>query len=135
MKGKHTMLLSCAALGAGAMYLLHPGVRPGRNQSRHLRRLVQRVRDELNRAVSHPYAIDIHVAPDGMVTLAGPVLMDEADHAISRIQAIIGAAVVDDRLERYADRQRVAAAENVTAGPRRGVRRSAKAEPYGHRTH
>jgi hypothetical protein len=133
MKGKHTVLLSCAALGAGAVYLLHPGARTGRNAPNRSRRLLRRVRAELQRTVSHPSAIDVRVYLDGTVTLAGPVLMDEADNAISRIQAIGGVSLVDDRLERYADRHRVASAKNVI-GSGGGYR--AEAEPFGyHRTH
>lgn len=134
MKGKHTVLLSCAALGAGAVYLLHPGARTGRKEPNRSRRLLHRVRAELQRTVSHPAAIDVQVYLDGTVTLAGPVLMDEADNAISRIQAIGGVSLVDDRLERYADRHRVAA-KSVVAPTSSGTR-SAAAEPLGsHRTH
>ena len=134
MKGKHTMLLSCAALGAGAVYLLHPAGRPRRKASGQPHRLLQRVRAELKRTVSHPFAIRVHVDPDGMVTLAGPVLMDEADDAIRRIQAIAGVSLVDDRLERYADRQRVASAESIA--PNSGRRRRAEAEALAyHGTH
>jgi uncharacterized membrane protein len=60
--------------------------------------LVERVRAQLGRVVSHPHAIKVH-AVDGCVTLEGPVLADEAAPLLSRAGAVPGVRGVDDRLE------------------------------------
>lgn len=135
MNDKHWMFLTGAALGASAMYVRNPRQRVRRltrgrlNELRDARKLQERVRTELARVVSHPRAIDVYVAADGGVCLTGPVLMDEADQAIARVQGVRGVRGVDDRLERYADSDRVGALPGVrnrtTAGePRRKRARS-----------
>ena len=73
-----------------------------RADSSNARKLQERVRAELGRVLSHPQAIDVYVSADGCVCLTGPVLMEEADSAISAIQSVKGVQEVDDRLERYA---------------------------------
>ena len=132
MNNQNWMLLSGAALGASAMYLLDPRTgarrralirdqvvrathktgdaldalgRDAANRARGLaaetrsrlrcrvvdaRKLQERVRAELGRVVSHPRAIDVYVSADGCVCLTGPVLMEEADPAISAIQSVRG---------------------------------------------
>ena len=144
MNNQNWMLLSGAALGASAMYLLDPRTggrrravirdqvvrathktgdaldalgRDAANRARGLaaetrsrlrseasdaRKLQERVRSELGRVVSHPRAIDVYVSADGCICLTGPVLMEEADQAISAVQSVKGVREVDDRLERYA---------------------------------
>jgi osmotically-inducible protein OsmY len=154
-------LLSGAALGASAMYLLDPrgGARRralirdkvvrathktgdaldalGRdaaNRARGVaaearnrlasdtpdaRRLQERVRAELGRVVSHPRAIDVYVSADGVVCLAGPVLMEEADRAISSIQGVKGVKEVDDRLERHSSEAGIPALQGGATRPGR----------------
>ncbi len=132
MKNQHWMLVSGAALGAGAMYLLDPrggGRRralvrdqvaraaglAAKTRSRlrpdtpSARKLQERVRATLRRVVSHPRAIDVYVSADGCVCLTGPVFMEEADSAISAIRSVRGVSEVDDRLERHAGRNAVPA--------------------------
>ena len=164
MNNQNWMLLSGAALGASAMYLLDPRTgarrralirdqmvrathktgdaldalsRDAANRARGIaaetrsrlrsdmtdaRKLQERVRAELGRVVSHPRAIDVYVAADGRVCLTGPVLMEEADAAISAIQSVRGVREVDDRLERHASAEHV---PSLQGGRTRPGRRSA----------
>lgn len=70
-------------------------------QSVSARQLQERVRAELGRVVSHPRAIDVHTSEDGVVTLAGPMLSDEAHGALTAIGRVRGVSAVEDRLERH----------------------------------
>ena len=85
-------------------------------------KLQERVRAELGRVVSHPRAIDVYVSADGCVCLTGPVLMEEADSAISAIQSVRGVKEVDDRLERHAGSENI---PSLQGGRTRPGRRSA----------
>ena len=60
--------------------------------------LVARVRSKLGHAVSHPAAIEVS-AQDGRVTLRGPVLMSEVDHALMAVRLIPGVTELDNMLE------------------------------------
>lgn len=106
MINRNWMLLSGAALGAGAMYFLdtrgnrRPGTRPV--SSIDARRLQKRIEHELSRIVSYPGEIEVYVGADQRVCLVGRVVMDEADRAVMAIQGIRGVREVDDRLERHA---------------------------------
>jgi hypothetical protein len=164
VNNQNWMLLSGAALGASAMYLLDPRtgarrralirdqmVRAGhktgdaldalgrdaanrarglaaetrgrlRGETSDARKLQERVRAELGRVVSHPSAIDVFVSADGCVCLTGPVLMEEADQAISAIQSVKGVGEVDDRLERHATADNI---PSLQGGRTRPGRRSA----------
>jgi len=62
--------------------------------------IVERVRAELGRAVSHPGAIEVTV-DDGRVTLDGPVLEHEADRLIDRVRHVRGVRDVESRLKRH----------------------------------
>ena len=62
--------------------------------------VVERVRAEMGRAVSHPSSI-IATATDGRVTLSGPILTREADELLSRVRSVRGVEDVTDRLERH----------------------------------
>jgi len=84
------------------------------------RKLQERVRAELGRVVSHPRAIDVYVSADGGVCVTGPVLMEEADAAISAIQSVRGVKEVDDRLERYADAEHAPSLQGGRTRPGRG---------------
>lgn len=65
------------------------------------RKLMERVRAELGRVVSHPRAIDVTANDDGCVCLSGPVLTDEADGLLSAVRSVRGVCDVQDRLERH----------------------------------
>lgn len=65
------------------------------------RKLVERVRAELGRAVSHPRAIDVSATDDGRIALSGPILANEAEAALGAIAAVRGVAGVDDHLQRH----------------------------------
>jgi hypothetical protein len=65
------------------------------------RKLVERVRAELGRVVSHPRALDVIASDDGCVCLAGPILTEEADRAIAAVRSVRGVCDVEDRLERH----------------------------------
>lgn len=60
--------------------------------------LLARVRSKLGHVVSHPAAISV-TAQDGRVTLRGPILMSEVDHALMTVQLIPGVTDVNNQLE------------------------------------
>lgn len=60
--------------------------------------LVERVRSSIGRVVRHPGAILVDVE-GGRVTLRGPVLADEVDRLIGRVQAVRGVREVTSSLE------------------------------------
>jgi hypothetical protein len=59
--------------------------------------LVERVRSQLGRAVSHPHAIQV-TAKNGEISLIGEILADEADDLIKRVSAVKGIKNVKNRL-------------------------------------
>jgi hypothetical protein len=63
--------------------------------------LEPRVRSKLGHCVSHARAVLVDVV-DGHVTLAGPILADEADHLVAEVAAIRGVKEVLDVLDRHA---------------------------------
>lgn len=87
--------------------------------SANARKLQERVRAELGRVVSHPRAIDVYVSADGCVCVTGPVLMEEADTAISAVQTVRGVREVDDRLERHAGSDNLPALQGGSVRPGR----------------
>jgi hypothetical protein len=72
-------------------------------QSDHVgtHKLVERVRAELGRVVSHPRAIHVIASDDGRVCVTGPILSGEADAAVAAIRSVRGVCDVEDRLERH----------------------------------
>ena len=64
--------------------------------------LIERVRAELGRAVSHPGSIVIH-ADEGHITLSGPLLQHERDGLIHRIRKVRGVRSVGDHLDLHPD--------------------------------
>ena len=60
--------------------------------------LVQRVRAELGRVVSHPGAITVE-AHNGTVRLCGPILSHETDSLLRAVQSVSGVSSVDNQLE------------------------------------
>ncbi|HEV8480363.1 MAG TPA: BON domain-containing protein [Candidatus Eisenbacteria bacterium] len=64
--------------------------------------LRERVRSKMGHYVSHPRAVRIR-AYDGMVTLVGAVLSEEAPRLIKAVSKVPGVKGVDDQLERHDD--------------------------------
>ncbi|MGE5179446.1 MAG: BON domain-containing protein [Bacteroidota bacterium] len=62
------------------------------------RTLAERVRAQLGRYVSHPRAVHVD-ALGGTVTLAGPILRDEAEELIGAVSSVRGVEEVLNRLE------------------------------------
>jgi uncharacterized membrane protein len=60
--------------------------------------LADRVRAALGRVVTHPASIEVE-ARDGVITLSGPILADEAPALIACVRAVRGVEAVDDELE------------------------------------
>jgi len=62
------------------------------------RQLVERVRAQLGRLVSHPGAVTV-TATAGDITLSGHILAAERDALVAAVAAMHGVQRVDDRLE------------------------------------
>lgn len=62
--------------------------------------VVQRVRSQLGRLVSHPHAIEVH-SSQGNITLLGLVLRDEETHLLRCVRAVPGVRSVENRLEAH----------------------------------
>ena len=62
--------------------------------------LVERVRAQLGRVVSHPHAVDVGAA-DGMVTLRGPILQHEVRRALNTAERVAGVREVVNELEEH----------------------------------
>jgi osmotically-inducible protein OsmY len=60
--------------------------------------LVERIRAQLGRPVSHPRAVEVR-AENGHVVLSGPILADEAEDFIRRVSRIAGVRSIESRLE------------------------------------
>ncbi|HEX9574887.1 MAG TPA: BON domain-containing protein [Myxococcales bacterium] len=60
--------------------------------------LVERVRAQLGRPVSHPGAIDVR-ARNGCVILAGPILADEVEDLIRQVSLIAGVRSIQSELD------------------------------------
>jgi uncharacterized membrane protein len=59
----------------------------------------ERVRSGIGRAVSHPHAISVTVAPGGCVVLEGPVLAHEVCYLLKRVRSTRGVTEVVNRLD------------------------------------
>src|SRR6266852_3765258 len=59
--------------------------------------LVERVRSQMGRAVSHPHAIHV-AAQNGCVTLTGEILSDEAAGLVKSVSAVKGVKEVSNEL-------------------------------------
>ena len=83
--------------------------------------LVERVRAELGRVVSHPHAVEV-MADRGHVTVSGPILSEEVRPLLRCVRHVAGAKAVSDRLTVYEGAQ----AQHVSAlqggHPRPGTR-------------
>ena len=60
--------------------------------------LVERVRAQLGRPVSHPRAIEVR-ADSGCITLSGPILRNEVDDTIARVARVRGVKSVRNALD------------------------------------
>jgi hypothetical protein len=65
-------------------------------------KLVDRVRSKLGRVVSHPGAIEV-TAQDGVVTIAGPILLEEVPHLLAEANRVSGVKEVINNLEPHAE--------------------------------
>lgn len=61
--------------------------------------LLQRIRSEMGRVVSHPRLIQVMTDANGTVTLTGRVLASEADKLISTIESVRGVNLVVNRCD------------------------------------
>jgi osmotically-inducible protein OsmY len=64
--------------------------------------LVERVRAQIGRPVSHPRAIEVR-AQNGRVVLSGPILAEEAEDLIRRVSAIPGVRSIESQLELHSE--------------------------------
>jgi hypothetical protein len=64
-------------------------------------KLTDRVRSKMGRVVSHPGAIQV-TAQDGVVTVAGPILLDEVPHLLAEVNRVSGVKEVVNNLEPHA---------------------------------
>src|SRR5262245_51241720 len=83
--------------------------------------LVERVRAELGRVVSHPHAIEV-AADHGHVTLSGPILSEEVRALLRCVRAVPGARAVSDRLTVYEDAEAAHVSSLQGGQPRHGAR-------------
>ena len=70
--------------------------------------LRERVRSQIGRAISHPRAIRVDVA-DGIVSLSGPILMDEVSPLLSAVERVRGVRDVVNQLEEHHEPGRIPA--------------------------
>jgi uncharacterized membrane protein len=68
--------------------------------------LADRVRSALGRVVTHPASIQVE-AHDGVITLSGPILADEAPALLACVRAVRGVDAVEDELELHDEPGRV----------------------------
>jgi uncharacterized membrane protein len=81
--------------------------------------LVERVRAELGRVVSHPHAIEV-VAEGGHITLSGPILTEEVRPLLRCVRHVPGVRAVSDRLAVYEDSSHISSLQG--GHPRPGQR-------------
>ena len=91
------------------------------------RKLVERVRAELGRVVSHPRAVDVVILHEGCVCLTGPILSSEAEDALAAIAGVRGVRTVEDNLERHDTAEGVPALQGarIRTGRRTGLLQNA----------
>ena len=83
--------------------------------------LIERVRAELGRVVSHPHAVEV-AADRGHITLSGPILSEEVRPLLRCVRHVPGVKAVSDRLTVYegAEAQHVSSLQG--GHPRQGTR-------------
>src|SRR6185503_780187 len=83
--------------------------------------LVERVRAELGRVVSHPHAVEV-AADRGHVTLSGPLLAEEVRPLLRCVRGAPGVKAVSDRLTVYEDAEAQHVSSLQGGHPRHGTR-------------
>ncbi len=78
--------------------------------------LVERVRAELGRFVSHSHAVEV-AAEGGHVTLSGPILADEVRPLLRHVRRVPGVRAVSDCLSVHEDGARVSALQGGHPAP------------------
>jgi uncharacterized membrane protein len=78
--------------------------------------LVERVRAQLGRLVSHPHAIDVG-ADDGVVTLSGPILAAEVPRLLAAVERVRGVREVVNTLEEHKQAGNVPALQDGSTPP------------------
>lgn len=81
--------------------------------------LVERVRAQLGRVVSHPHALDVR-AVDGAVTLRGPILQHEVRRLLNTVERVAGVREVVNELEEHKQAGNVPALQGGSTPP--GIR-------------
>jgi uncharacterized membrane protein len=76
------------------------GMRWFRHEDVSDRALVERVRSEIGRYVSHPHALEVSVN-EARVRLSGPILAEEVDDLIACVARVRGVREVENRLEAH----------------------------------
>lgn len=78
--------------------------------------LVARVRSRLGRVCSHPHAVRVEAA-NGVVTLSGPILREEARGVLRAIRRVPGVKEIFDNLEEYKTRGEISALQGGSRRP------------------
>jgi hypothetical protein len=78
--------------------------------------LVERVRAQLGRHVSHPRALDVH-ASNGVVILRGPILANEVNGLIPAVERIRGVRAVTSELEAHETAENIPSLQGGTPPP------------------
>jgi len=82
--------------------------------------LVQRIRAQLGRLVSHPHAIEV-TSTNGKVALAGIVLTSEAEHLVRCLRVVPGVESIESKLEVHDSPERISSLQG-------GVPRESRSE-------
>jgi uncharacterized membrane protein len=103
----HTLNVTTDAAGTTARDLAHRAAGTAARVRSSLRRqpvddvvLIERVRAQLGRVVSHPHAIDVK-ATDGRVMLSGSVLHAEVNQLLHAVERVDGVRQVVNKLEEH----------------------------------
>jgi hypothetical protein len=118
-KMKHAMDLTARDFGHRVQGVVARGKRAFDNTEVPGEVLIERVRTELGRVISHPSAISVSVS-GGEVFLFGPVLDDERKALLKRVRSILGVHKVHDRLQPQTE----SSPEQAERGYGRPVRRA-----------
>lgn len=81
-------------------------------------RLLQHIRAEIGRLVSHPHSIQVEVK-DGLVILRGPVLRIEHHDLVSTVRNMPGVHGLEDHLEQHGSGNGIPGLQGGTPRPRR----------------
>jgi uncharacterized membrane protein/osmotically-inducible protein OsmY len=78
--------------------------------------LVDRVRAQLGRVISHPHAVDVDAA-DGVVTLRGPILQHEVRRLLNAVERVGGVREVVNQLEEHEEAGNIPALRGGSTPP------------------